>query len=167
MVKAKKGDKVQVHYTGMLDDGSIFDSSGGSGQVTLSPMEFVVGQDDDLLPKFQEAIVGLEPGQSVRVKIACEDAYGPRLEEKVFVARRSEIHPEDEILSDWRWPNGKQLACFSPREGDIMNVSLPDGNVTSATLLEVTDASLTFDANHPLAGWNLSFDIQLIDILSQ
>ena len=85
MAKAKYGDKVQVHYTGTLDDGTIFDSSGGSGYVIFSPIEFVIGQEGDLLPKFQEAIIGLEPGQSVKVKIACEDAYGARSEERMYV----------------------------------------------------------------------------------
>ena len=165
MAKAKQGDKVQVHYTGTLDDGSIFDSSGGSGRVILSPMEFVVGQDDNLLSKFQEAIIGLEPGQSVKVKIACEDAYGPHLEERVFVAQRSEIYPEDELLNSWRWPNGKKLACFNPRRGDMMEISLTEENHIPVTLTEVTDTLLTCDANHPLAGKDLTFDITLVGIL--
>ncbi len=165
MAKAKYGDTVQVHYTGTLDDGSIFDTSGGTGRVILSPMKVVVGQDADLFPKFQEAIIGLEPGQSIEVKIPCEDAYGPRLEEKVFVARRSEIYPEDELLDSWRWPNGKKLACFSPRRGDMMNISLSEGSDTLVTITEVTDTTLTFDANHPLAGKDLTYNITLVDIM--
>jgi peptidylprolyl isomerase len=165
MAKAKQGDKVQAHYTGMLDDGSIFDDSGGSGQVIFSPIELVIGQDDYLLPKFQEAIIGLEPGQSIKVRITCEDAYGPHIEEKVFMAQRSEIYPEDELLYSWRWPNGKKLACFNPRKGDMMEVSLADGTSTSVMITEVTDTTLTFDANHPLAGKDLTFDITLVGIL--
>lgn len=165
MAKVKQGDKVQVHYTGTLDDGTVFDSSGGSGQVIFSPMEFVVGQDDDLLPKFQEAIIGLAPGESVKVKIACDDAYGPYLENKVFLAQRSEIYPEDELSYSWRWPNGKMLACFNPRKGDRMEVSLAEGNCASVMITEVTATSLTCDANHPLAGEDLTFDITLVNIL--
>ena len=166
MAKAKLGDKVQVHYTGTLDDGSIFDDSGGSGRVILSPLELVLGQDEELLPKFQEAIVGLETGESIKVKIACEDAYGPYLKEKVFLVERSEIHPEDGLLDSWRWPNGKKLACFSPRVGDTMEISLTEGGCTSVTITEVADATLTLDANHPLAGEDLTFEITLVGILS-
>ena len=166
MAKAKLGDKVQVHYIGMLDDGSIFDDSGGSGRVILSPMEFVVGQDEELLPKFQEAVIGLEPGESIKVKIAGENAYGPYLKEKVFLVERSEIHPEDGLLDSWRWPNGKKLACFNPRVGDTMEIALTEGGCTSVTITEVTAATLTFDANHPLAGEDLNFEIKLMGILS-
>ena len=166
MAKAKLGDKVQVHYTGMLDDGSIFDDSGGSGRVILSPMEFILGQDNDLLPKFHEAIIGLEPGESVKVRIACEDAYGPHLEERVFLAERGEMYPEDELLYGWRWPNGKKLACFDPKKGDRMEVSLADGTSTSVIITDGTATSLTCDANHPLAGEDLTFHIMLVGILS-
>ncbi len=140
--------------------------SGGSGRVILSPLEFVLGQDEELLPKFQEALVGLEPGQSVNVRIACEEAYGPYFAEKVFLAQRSEIHPEDGLLDSWRWPNGKKLACFNPRRGDTMEVSLADGAGASVTITEVTADTLTLDANHLLAGEDLTFEITLVGILS-
>jgi peptidylprolyl isomerase len=165
MVKAKYGDKVQVHYTGTLDDGTIFDSSGGSGYVIFSPIEFVIGQEGDLLPKFQEAIIGLEPGQSVKVKIACQDAYGTRFEEMVYVAQRSEIFRKEELLDSWRYPNGKKVPGFNPREGDLMEVSLTDGSYVPVILTEVLDTTITFDANHPLAGKDLTFDITLVNIL--
>jgi len=165
MVKAKYGDKVQVHYTGTLDNGTIFDSSGGSGQVIFSPIEFVIGQEGDMLPKFQEAIIGLEPGQSIRVKIACQDAYGTRFEEMVYVAQRSEIYRKEELFDSWRYPNGKKVPGFNPREGDVMEVSLTDGNYVPVILTKVLDTTITFDANHPLAGNDLTFDITLVNIL--
>lgn len=165
MVKAKYGDKVHVHYTGTLDDGTIFDSSGGSGYVIFSPMEFVIGQEDDLLPKFQEAIIGLEPGQSVKVKIASQDAYGEHFEEMVFVAQRSEMFRKEELLDSWRYPNGKKVPGFNPKEGDLMEVSLADGSLVPVILAEVLDTTVTFDANHPLAGKDLTFDITLVNIL--
>lgn len=165
MVKAKYGDKVQVHYTGMLDDGTVFDSSVGSGYIMFSPIEFVIGQEEDLLPKFQEAIIGLEPGQSVKVRIACEDAYGARFEEQTYVVPRSEIHNKEELLEAWRYPNGKQVPGFNPKKGDLMEVALVDGNCVPVTLTEVTDTTITFDANHPLAGKDLTFDIALVSIL--
>lgn len=116
MATAKQGDRVQVHYTGTLDDGTIFDSSGGSGPVMFSPIEVVIGQDADLLPKFQEAIVGLEPGQSVKVRIACEDAYGARSAERIHVVERSEIQKKEELFESWRYPNGKQVPGLSPKK---------------------------------------------------
>ncbi len=164
MAEAKYGDRVQVHYTGTLDDGTVFDSSGGSGQVIFGPVEFVIGQDSDLLPKFQEAVIGLEPGRRVRVRIACEDAYGARVAEKVYVIPRSEIQQKEELFDGWRYPNGKKVPGFNPKEGDLMEVSLADGNYVPVILTEVLDATITFDANHPLAGKDLTFDITLVNI---
>ncbi|MBE0557984.1 MAG: FKBP-type peptidyl-prolyl cis-trans isomerase [Proteobacteria bacterium] len=165
MAKAKYGDKVQVHYTGTLDDGTIFDSSRGNEKITFRPVEIVIGQDGDLLPKFQEAIVGLEPGQSVKVRIACEDAYGCRSEEKVYVIPRSEIRQKEELSESWRYPTGKNIPAFDPKKGDLMEISLADGNCVPVMLTEVLDTTITLDANHPLAGEDLTFDITLVNIL--
>ena len=130
MAQAKNGDKVRVHYTGTLDDGSIFDSSEetesgcgddcgddcgdhdndcgdhdcGCGGNAGGPMEFVIGQGN-LIPKFESAVIGLEPGQSVTVKIAADDSYGQRAEEMVAVIERSEI-PADMKPQVGRPPRG-------------------------------------------------------------
>ena len=166
MRKAKNGDKVEVHYIGMLDNGVTFDSSGGSGHVVHSPIPFVIGEDDDLLPKFQEAVIGLEPGQSVKIKIACGDAYGPRNEEKVIVAQRSEMFPEDEMIENFRYPNKRKLPCFRPIRGDQMQLSLEKGGEpVPVVVTKVTGTTVTLDANHPLAGEDLTFDITLVNIL--
>src|SRR6266581_3387445 len=112
MAQAKTGDKVKVHYTGTLDDGSVFDSSEDSNEQSndsscgcskkdidagcgcdshaTGPMEFVIGAGE-LIPKFEAAVIGLEPGQSVTVSIPADDAYGQRAEEMVAVIERSEI----------------------------------------------------------------------------
>jgi peptidylprolyl isomerase len=164
MVKAKHGDRVQVHYTGTLDNGTLFDSSGGSGYLIYSPTEFVIGEGD-LFPEVQEALVGLEPGQSAKVTIACCDAFGPRVEEMVFEVPRSEIQPEDEMMQQWRWPNGKRLSCFNPRRGDLMEVSLTEGETKKVKVTKVTDTTLTFDANHPLAGQDLTYTVTLVNIV--
>lgn len=164
MTRAKKGDRVQVHYTGTLDNGSIFDSSGGSGFVVYSPMEFILGEGD-LPPKCQKAIVGLEPGQSIKVRVACRDAYGPRDESLVFTAPREEVNPKEELLESWRYPNGKKTLPFNPRKGDQMEIALMDGNTLPVVVVGVSDTTFTFDANHPLAGQDLNFDIKLIHIL--
>jgi peptidylprolyl isomerase len=164
MAKAKMGDKVQVHYTGTLGNGSVFDSSGGSGFVVYSPMELVLGQGE-LLPRCEKALVGLEPGQSTKVKVPCREAYGPRDETLVFVAPRQGVDRKEELLEDWRYPNGKRILPFNPRRGDQMEIALMDGNTLPVVVAEVNEATITLDANHPLAGEDLNFEIRLVKIL--
>lgn len=159
MAKAKNGDRVRVHYTGTLDDGSVFDSSEGfvdkcedegcgcESQAT-GPLEFVIGQGN-LIPKFEQSVIGLEPGQSVRVKIPADEAYGQRVDEMVAVIERSEI------------PAG-----INPEPGQQMEVVLQDGTPLPVLITEVTDTSVTLDANHPLAGLDLTFDIRLVEFVS-
>jgi peptidylprolyl isomerase len=173
MAQAKNGDKVRVHYTGTLEDGSIFDSSEeaevacgdecgddcgdhgndceehdcGCGGNAGGPMEFVIGQGN-LIPKFEAAVIGLEPGQSVKVQIAADDAYGQRAEEMVAVIERSEIPAE-----------------MKPQVGDHLEVIMQDGSPMPVMVTEVTETSITLDANHPLAGLNLTFDIRLVEIV--
>lgn len=167
MAQAKNGDKVKVHYIGTLDDGSVFDASeekedqcgdgcddtgcgdsgcGCGGHDTSGPMEFVIGEGN-LIPKFEEAVIGLEPGQSVKVRIASDDAYGPRVDEMVAVIDRTEIPAEIE-----------------PNIGDHMEVILEDGTPMPVMVIDVTETSVTLDANHPLAGMDLNFEIKLIEI---
>src|ERR1039457_1433676 len=166
MEQAKNGDKVRVHYIGTLEDGSIFDASEekeescsthssdcgdhecGCGGNNAGPMEFVIGQGN-LIAKFEEAVIGLEPGQSVKVTISSDDAYGPRAEELVAVIERSEI-PAD----------------INPRPGDQMEVVMEDGTPMPVLVTDVTDSAVTLDANHPLAGMDLTFDIRLVEIVA-
>lgn len=158
MAQAKNGDKVRVHYTGRLDDGSIFDSSEGIvdeckgdscgfHSSPTEPMEFIIG-DGNLIPKFEQTVIGLEPGQRAAVKIAAHDAYGPRADEMIAVIDRSEL-PED----------------LRPEEGQQMEVVLQDGAPLPVLVTEVTETTVTLDANHPLAGMDLSFDIKLVEIV--
>jgi peptidylprolyl isomerase len=173
MAQAKNGDKVRVHYTGTLEDGSIFDSSEdtgagcgdecgddcgdhdndcadhdcGCGGNAGGPLEFVIGQGN-LIPKFEAAVIGLEPGQSIKVKIAADDAYGQRAEEMVAVIERSEIPAE-----------------MKPQVGDQLEVVMQDGSPMPVLVTEVTETAITLDANHPLAGMDLTFDIQLVEII--
>ncbi|MSN25997.1 MAG: peptidylprolyl isomerase [Geobacter sp.] len=161
MAQAKTGDKVKVHYTGTLEDGSVFDTSEGfvekcgddggdgcgCGSQATGPMEFVIGENK-LIPKFEEAVIGLEVGQSVKVSISADDAYGQRADEMVAVLERSEI-PAD----------------INPEPGQQMEVILQDGSPMPVLVTEVTDTTITLDANHPLAGYDLTFDIRLVEIL--
>lgn len=170
MAQAKSGDKVKVHYTGTLADGSVFDSSEtsveelsnnhgcgcgnkqgedgcGCGDQNEGPMEFVIGSGQ-LIPKFEAAVIGLEPGQSTTVSISADDAYGQRVEEMVAVIERSEIPPE-----------------INPEPGHQMEVLLEDGSPLPVLVTEVTDTTITLDANHPLAGRDLTFAIRLVEIM--
>ena len=171
MAQAKTGDKVSVHYTGTLEDGSVFDTSeaandhpeenscGCSSKKNSAngcgcgdtpddgPMEFVIGAGQ-LIPKFEAAVIGLEPGQSVTVTIPADDAYGQRADEMVAVIERSEIPAE-----------------INPEPGHQMEVILEDGSPLPVLVTEVTDTTITLDGNHPLAGRDLTFAIRLVDIL--
>lgn len=158
MAQAKTGDKVKVHYTGTLEDGSVFDTSEGfveqcsddgcgCGSQATGPMEFVIGEGN-LIPKFEAAVIGLEVGQSIKVSIPADDAYGQRAEEMVAVLERSEI-PAD----------------INPEPGQQMEVILQDGSPMPVLVTEVTDTTITLDANHPLAGYDLNFEIRLVEIL--
>lgn len=163
MAQAKSGDKVKVHYTGTLEDGSVFDSSEGfvdqpdsscgcndgcgCESQAMEPMEFVVG-GGTLIPKFEAAVIGLEPGQSITVTIPADEAYGQRAEEMVAVIERSEI-PAD----------------ISPEPGHQMEVILEDGSPLPVLVTDVTETTITLDANHPLAGRDLTFAIRLVEIL--
>ena len=170
MAQAKTGDKVKVHYTGTLEDGSVFDTSEGdigqpddqtcgcSSKKSIDdgcgcsshandPMEFVIGAGH-LIPKFEAAVIGLEPGQSVTVTIPADDAYGQRAEEMVAVIERSEIPAE-----------------MNPEPGHQMEVILEDGSPLPVLVTEVTATTITLDGNHPLAGRDLTFAIRLVEIL--
>jgi len=166
MAKAKYGDKVQVHFTGTLDDGTVFATTGGSGRVIFRPVELVIGLEDDLLPKFHEAVIGLEAGDTVTTRIACEDAYGPHLEERMHEVPRSEIQEkEDRAVNMWIYPNGKTLPFFKPKKGEQVTFFLPDGDTIPAVVSKATETTYTFDTNHPLAGQDLTYEITLVNIL--
>jgi peptidylprolyl isomerase len=174
MARAARGDRVKVHYVGMLEDGTVFESSRDAGEVEyrnfrgrgveFSPVELVVGAG--AWPAgFEEAIVGLEAGESVRVTVAARDAYGPHLAERVAVIPREAIAPQEERPAEWRMPNEKPLPAFAPQVGDPIEAASPDGSPIVARVTAVTGSHVTIDANHPLAGEDLTFDITLVGIL--
>ncbi len=141
MAQAKSGDTVRVHYTGRLEDGSVFDSSQGR-----EPLEFVLGAQQ-VIPGFEEAVDGLSPGEERSVSIPADRAYGPRREEMVLTVGRDQF--PDEI---------------QPEVGQQLQMS-QDGQVAIVTITGVSDADVTLDANHPLAGKDLLFDVQLVEIV--
>lgn len=142
MAQAKAGDTVQVHYTGTLSDGTVFDSSKGR-----NPLEFILGSGQ-VIRGFDEGITGMEIGQAKTVNIPVEDAYGPAHEEMIFTLNRTDI-PDDIPL----------------QEGMTLNMH-EDGNPQPIPVIvrEVTDETVTLDANHPLAGHDLTFEVELVAI---
>jgi peptidylprolyl isomerase len=142
MRKAGKGDRVKVNYIGKFEDGRVFDSSLQRGQ----PLEFTVGQGR-LIKGFENAVLGMSPGETKTVSIPPEEAYGPRREDLV---RRME--------------RGKLPPMIEAREGVFVNIRQPDGGMLEAVISEVTEDSVTLDANHPLAGKTLTFEMELLEV---
>lgn len=141
MAKAKKGDTVKVHYTGTLGDGSQFDSSQGR-----DPLEFVVGQGM-VIPGFENAVDGLEVGESVSVAIPCADAYGEYNDELTGTIGRDRL-PDD----------------LNPEVGMMLQLSAEDGQTLQVMVTEMDEETISVDGNHPLAGKDLNFDIELVEI---
>ena len=141
MSQAKSGDTVKIHYTGTLDDGTQFDSSSGR-----DPLEFELG-GGQVIPGFDTAVEGMAVGDSKNVRIEPDQAYGERHEQLVQEVPRSAL-PED----------------LQPEVGMGLQSQSPDGQVMDLVITAVTEESITVDANHPLAGQALSFDIELVEI---
>lgn len=139
--KAKNGDTVSVHYKGSLGDGSVFDSSEGQ-----DPIEFTIGEHQ-VIDGFENAIVGMAPGDKKRESIAPREGYGEREDDLVFRVPKSSLQ------------EGTELTV-----GDMVRVTLPDGQTAPMQIVSTDDSSLTLDANHPLAGKTLTFELELVSI---
>lgn len=142
MSNAQTGDKVRIHYTGKLDDGTQFDSSRGR-----DPLEFKLG-DGAIIPGFEKAVDGMAVGDSKSVTIPPEDAYGERHDQLVQDVPKSAL-PED----------------IEPAVGMQLQSQTPDGQVMQLVVTDVSDDAITVDGNHPLAGKNLNFEIELVEIV--
>jgi len=142
MTQAKLGDTVRVHYTGRLEDGTVFDTS-----LDREPLRFTIGEGW-LIPGFEEAVIGMNPGESKTTVIPADQAYGPHYEEMVIEVDRDQF-PED----------------LEPEVGQQLQILQSDGRAIIVTVTEVSESSVTLDANHPLAGKDLTFDIQLMEIV--
>lgn len=141
MKKAGTGDTVKVHYTGRLDDGAEFDSSKGH-----EPLEFTIGKGR-LIKGFEDAVVGMSVEESKTVKILSDEAYGPHMNQLVLKIPKEQFPP-----------------TIEPREGLVLNLRQPDNNIIDVVITEISQETVTLDANHPLAGKNLTFDIELMKI---
>lgn len=165
MSQAKKGDKVKINYTGRLEDGTVFDSTleeecghdecetddcsdddCGCG-CESGPMELTIG-GGELFSQIDDALIGMAPGEKKTVVIPAVDAFGAFDQEKVFVVPRSDL-PED----------------LKPEVGDELVLGNEDDEELGVAVVEVSNESVTFDANHPLAGEDLSFEVELLEIL--
>ncbi len=142
MSEAKTGDTVRIHYTGTLSDGSTFDSSQGR-----DPLEFQLGTGQ-VIPGFDKAVTGMTVGEAQKVEIPADDAYGPH------DPANQQPFPRDKV------PDGTPLDI-----GTRLQTSGPEGQPIMVTVAEVTDEHVVLDANHPLAGKDLTFEIELVEIV--
>lgn len=141
MAQAKTNDTVKVHYTGRLSDGTVFDSS-----VEREPLEFTLGEGQ-VIPGFEEAVLGMTPGESKTITIVADEAYGPYRDDLILAVGRDQFPPD-----------------IIPEVGQQLQVRQTNGSVMLVTVAEVGEAAVKLDANHPLAGKDLIFDIQLVGI---
>lgn len=141
MAQASAGDTVKVHYTGKLEDGTVFDSSR-----EREPLEFTL-ESGQIIPGFEEAVEGMEEGEETTVEIPPEKAYGMRQEDAVMEFPATELPDEME-----------------PEVGMQLQLQGANGQAFPARVVEVGDETVVLDANHPLAGETLTFDIELVEV---
>lgn len=162
MATAKKGDKVVINYVGTLEDGSIFDTTfedssccdheheggcedEGCGCET-GPMELTIG-NEDFFPQIEEALVGMAPGEKKTIVIPAEDAFGEYDEDEVFAISREQL-----------------MGDIVPEVGMELELTGEDDEPVEVTVVEVNDDSIVVDANHPLAGEDITYEIELVEI---
>ncbi|WP_028322089.1 FKBP-type peptidyl-prolyl cis-trans isomerase [Desulfatiglans anilini] len=141
MTKAKNGDKAKVHYTGRLEDGTVFDSSNGR-----EPLEFTLGEGQ-LIQGFEQGVLGMQVGESKTVTISPEEGYG---------------HPKEELkvtVSKTDFP-----ADIEPEIGQRLQLQNMQGQPIPVIISAVEGETVTLDANHPLAGKTLHFDLELMEL---
>ncbi len=141
MAGAKQGDTVKVHYTGKLEDGTVFDSS-----FNRDPLQFTIG-GGQVIPGFEQAVIGMNPGESKTTKVPADKAYGPHHEEMVMVVERNQFPGH-----------------LKPEVGQRLQIHLADGGTLIVVVTDMSESTVTLDANHPLAGKDLTFDIELLEI---
>lgn len=141
MSKAQEGQTVKVHYTGKLEDGTVFDSS-----KDRQPLEFTLGSGS-VIPGFEQAVSGMEVGESKTITIPPEEAYGHKRDELIIEVKKSEIPKE-----------------IDPSLGQKLQIKQPNGQIINLVVSEVKEDEVTLDANHPLAGQTLIFEVELVEI---
>jgi len=139
--KAKDGDTVKVHYTGTLENGEVFDTS-----QEREPLEFQLGEGQ-LIPGFEKAVIGMSEGDSTKVDIPSDEAYGEVRDDLVINVPKEQL-PDD----------------VEPKIGMQLQVNQQNGQPIPVRITEIKDEELVLDANHPLAGKNLTFEIELLEV---
>ncbi len=160
MALAKKGDKVKINFTGRLEDGTIIDTTlehedcsddcgcdSDGCDCEVGPMELTIGEEE-FFGQIEEALVGMAPGEKKTVVIPAAEAFGEYDEEQVFTIGRDQV-PAD----------------ITPEIGQELEFTDEDGEELEVTVVEVGDEGITLDANHPLAGEDLTFEVELVEIL--
>jgi peptidylprolyl isomerase len=141
MTQAKSGDTVKIHYTGRLQDGTVFDSSNDR-----EPLQFNIGSGQ-VIPGFEEAVTGMKIGEKKTALIPFDKAYGKRDPSMVMVVDRKHVPAE-----------------IDPEVGQRLQIGSPSGELIAVTVIEVNVENITLDANPPLAGEDLTFDLELVEI---
>jgi len=141
MSQAKKGDSVKIHYTGTLEDGTVFDSSAGR-----DPLGFILG-GGQVIVGFEEAVLGMAIGDKKKVTIPSHKAYGEKNEELVIEVPRNQVPPD-----------------LEPEIDQKLQMGGPNGELVVVTVVAVNDEVVILDANPPLAGKDLTFDLELVAI---
>ena len=141
MSEAKKGDKVKVHYTGKLKDGSVFDSS-----ANREPLEFELGAGM-MIAGFDKAVHGMKVGGKVTAEIESSEAYGPKNDEMIISVPKTQLPPD-----------------LTPDVGQQLSMLQPNGQAIPVVITILDEENVVLDANHPLAGKDLIFDIELMEI---
>ncbi len=139
---AEDGDTVRVDYTLSLSDGTVYQTTVGN-----QPLEFVIGKGS-MLADFEEAVIGMKTGESKTITIAAADAYGEYREDLIITIKRSQIQGGEDV-----------------KVGDYLTVTNSDGRTSQVKVIDVSDANVTIDANYPLAGEDLTFKIDLLEII--
>jgi peptidylprolyl isomerase len=142
MATVNDGDTVKVHYTGKLENDVVFDTSN-----EREPLQFTIGEGR-VIPGFEEAVAGMEPGESKTANIPADQAYGPYHEEMVRALDRNQLPPDIEL-----------------EVGQHLESRSEEGQSFIVTVIDISGSTVTLDANHPLAGKDLSFDIELLEIV--
>ena len=141
MAKAKTGDTIKVHYTGKLNNGDVFDCS-----VNADPLQFTIGAKQ-MIPAFEEAMIDMEVGEKKTIEIPADGAYGQRRDDLTQTVERSMLPSEIEL-----------------KEGLRLTAQDPNGQPFVVTVAKFDDDNVTLDGNHPLAGEDLTFDVELVEI---
>ncbi len=142
MTQAKEDDTVRVHYTVKLDKDTIVGSA-----KSQEPLQFTLGKGK-VLPGFEQAVVGMNSGESKTILVTADQAFGPHLDEMVVVVDRG------------RLPEG-----LNPKEGDRIQLQTRSGETMTVSVTDVSESTITIDGNHPLAGKDLIFDIEFIEVV--